>query len=553
VSEVDRLAEKFLGVQFAANPLIPSVLGLPGDHDRLADHTAEGARRNRKTYLDLAARAEAVDPATLDPERAVTRDVVIQQARAAVDLLDSGLVEIAVSDGLSAPMQQLLVELPVVTLSDESRARGFLARLAAIGSYTEEVIERQRAAAAKELLPAEFLVDAGIAYLDRYLTDPAGDPLRLEPDVDVTGFVAERDRLLEEVVRPAFRRYRDFLADELKPKALTPDRPGLCWLAGGEEKYEALIRAHTTTERSAQDLHDTGLGLIEQLGREYREIGARLFGTAELNEIFDRLREDPALRWRDGEELLEAARAAITRAEAVAPQWFSTVPPQSCDVRPVPEAEADGGTIAYYFPPALDGSRPGTYFANTYQAHERFRHTSEAIAFHEAVPGHHFQLSTALELTDLPMLRRIADVNAYIEGWGLYAERLADEMGLYSDDVARLGMLTQDSMRAARLVVDTGLHALGWSRQQAVDYMRVSVPMAAVEIEAEVDRYAANPGQALSYMVGRLEIQRVRADAERALGERFDIREFHDVVLGGGNLPLSVLDSVVTSWVGAQA
>jgi uncharacterized protein (DUF885 family) len=552
VNEVDRLADEFLDVQFAANPLIPSILGLPGDHGRLADHTAAGASRNRETYLDLAARAENIGSATVDHEHSVTRDVVVQQARAAVDLLDSGLVEIAVSDGLSAPVQQLLIELPVVTLSDEERVKGFLARLSAVGDYTDAVIERQRAASAKGLLPADFLVEAGIAYMDRYLTDPKGDPLLLEPEIEVAGFVAERDRLLAAVVRPAFQRYRDFLADELRPKAQPAERPGLCWLPDGEAKYAALIRAHTTTERSAQDLHDTGLELIEQLGREYREIGGREFGTTDLHEIFARLRTDPALRWRDGEELLEAARAAIARAEVLAPQWFSTIPAQSCEVRPVPEAEADGGTIAYYFPPAIDGSRPGTYFANTYQAHERFRHTSEAIAFHEAVPGHHFQLSTALELTELPLLRRIADVNSYIEGWGLYAERLAEEMGLYSDDIARLGMLTQDSMRAARLVVDTGLHALGWSRQQAVDYLTANAPMAAVEIEAEVDRYAANPGQALSYMVGRLEIQRMRAAAELALGDRFDIRGFHDVVLGGGNLPLSVLDGVVTSWVAEQ-
>jgi uncharacterized protein (DUF885 family) len=199
--------------------------------------------------------------------------------------------------------------------------------------------------------------------------------------------------------------------------------------------------------------------------------------------------------------------------------------------------------------PSSDGTRPGTYFANVHEATERPRHVAEAIAFHEAIPGHHFQLSTALGLEDLPLLRRIGDFNAYVEGWGLYAERLAHEMGLYSDDVALLGMLTMDSMRAGRLVVDTGLHALGWSRRQAVDYLVENTPMAKVEIEAEIDRYITYPGQALSYMVGRLEILRIREAAEKALGERFDIKEFHDLVLGGGALPLSVLDAVVAEWV----
>jgi uncharacterized protein (DUF885 family) len=196
----------------------------------------------------------------------------------------------------------------------------------------------------------------------------------------------------------------------------------------------------------------------------------------------------------------------------------------------------------------MDGTRPGTYFANTYRAEERDRYSSESTAFHEAVPGHHFQLALAQELAELPLLRRIAPVTAYSEGWGLYAERLADEMGLYSDPVSRLGMVTKDSMRAARLVVDTGLHAMGWSRQQAVDYMAANTAMPRVDIEFEVDRYIADPGQALAYMVGRLEIQRIRARAETALGDRFDIRAFHDAVLCDGPLPLGVLDEVVQAW-----
>ncbi|MGH9060730.1 MAG: DUF885 domain-containing protein, partial [Acidimicrobiales bacterium] len=363
----------------------------------------------------------------------------------------------------------------------------------------------------------------------------------------------ERDRLLAEVVRPAFARYRAFLADEALPVAKPETEPGIGHLPGGQEKYQGLIRAETTTERTAQDLHDTGLRLAEGLAAEYRELGAKVFGTEDLAEIFARLRSDPELRWRDGEELLDGARSAITRAEAVAPEWFSRVPAARCVVAPVGEAEAASGTIAYYLPPSFDGSRPGTYYANTYEASSRPRFTSEATAFHEAVPGHHFQLSFVQELTGLPMLRRVVPLTAYLEGWGLYSERLADEMGLYLDDLTRLGMLTQDSMRAGRLVVDTGLHALGWSRQRAIDYLLENTPMAKLEIEAEVDRYVANPGQALGYMVGRLEIQRVRAEAERALGADFDIREFHDVVLGNGILPLSTLDDLVTEWVSARS
>jgi uncharacterized protein (DUF885 family) len=549
LSAVNDLADELVELWFTADPVLRSFFGLPGDHSTLADLSEDAESRIRAAYVDLAARAHALDG--LAPGDAVTRDVVIGQARVAVDLIDGRAMEFAVSDGFSAPALQMLLLLSDLKLVDGQKAEGYLSRLAALPSYLDTLADRQRAGAAEGLVPPEFLVDAGIAYIERYLSDPDTDPLRLEAVGAPKGYSAERDRLLADVVRPAYARYRDFLATEIKPLGRPEDKPGMCWLPDGEAKYAGLIRAHTTTDRTARDLHDTGVAIIADLAAEYRELGERAFGTADLSAIFDRLRTDPELRWTSGEELLDSAREAIARAEAVAPHWFSRIPEQSCAVASVPEAEAPGGTLAYYNPPALDGSRGGTYFANTYQAQERARHLSEAVAFHEAVPGHHFQLCVAQGLTDLPLARRIGEFTAYAEGWGLYAERLADEMGLYSDDIAKFGLLTQDSMRAGRLVVDTGLHALGWSRQRAVDYLVDNTPMARVEIDAEIDRYIACPGQALAYMVGRLEIERIRAKAERTLGEQFDIKAFHDLVLGGGALPLPVLDSVVSAWVSA--
>ncbi|HET6291115.1 MAG TPA: DUF885 domain-containing protein, partial [Amycolatopsis sp.] len=546
------LADELMELKFEELPLWRSLLGLPGDHGALPDPSAAAAAAQRASAAAIAERAEALVTEGLSAAEVVTREVVIQQAKAMIDVIDARAAEFSVSDGLASPALFMLNGLAVLSLNDEEKVRGYLKRLEGMGAYLDALIVRQRAAADEGLVPPDFLVEGGIAYVERYLGDEAGDPLALTASVSVEGYEAERDRLLAEVVRPAYARYRDFLADELRPVAKSEKEPGLCALPGGQEKYAALIRAHTSTERTAQDLHDTGLDMIAHLADQYRELGGKIFGTKDLDEIFERLRTDPALRWRDGDELLDAARDAITRAEAVAPQWFSTVPEQRCQVEPVPPAEAPGGTLAYYIEAALDGSRPGTYYANTYEAEQRPKHTSEAIAFHEAVPGHHFQICLAHELKGLPMLRGHADVNAYVEGWGLYSERLADEMGLYSSDLTRFGMLTQDSMRAGRLVVDTGMHALGWSRQQAVDFLAENTPMARVEIEAEIDRYAAVPGQALSYMVGRLEIERIRAEAEAALGDRFDIKGFHEVVLGNGILPLRVLDDVVREWVAGQ-
>ncbi|GAA3825296.1 DUF885 domain-containing protein [Amycolatopsis tucumanensis] len=544
MTEAVKLADEFVDALFDAEPLWPAVLGLESDRDGLGDlgEDAEAAFRDR---LDgFVRRAEEIDPAGLSAEDRVTRDVLLSQARANLDRLDTHLVEFTISDIFVAPAVGLLTILPMVGVPDDEQGRRHLGRLAAIPRYLEQAADRHRAGVAAGRVPVEHLVRAAIAHLDRYLAAPDADPLLRQP-APSEDFAAERERVLAEVVRPAFAAYRDALATDIAPHGRPPEKPGVCWLPDGERIYASLARTHTTTDRTPDELHETGLRIIGELAAEYREIGSRVFGTDDLAEIFRRLRTDPELRWRSAEELLDTARSAISRAEEAAPRWFGRIPPHKWVVEPVPAAEAPGGPAAFYLQPSVDGSRPGIYFANTHEVTERFRHAAEVTAFHEAIPGHHFQLSTALTLTELPLLRRIGDFNAYAEGWGLYSERLAAEMGLYSDDVALLGMLTMDSMRAGRLVVDTGLHAKGWSRQQAVDYLREHTPMPQVEIESEVDRYIAYPGQALAYMVGRLEIQRVRARAEQALGERFDIRAFHDLVLGGGALPLSVLEAVV--------
>ncbi|PPK65897.1 DUF885 domain-containing protein [Actinokineospora auranticolor] len=547
--DVLALAEELLALQFDAEPLSATLLGLPGHDDRLADVSADAEQATRAAAVDIASRADALD------ERLggdVTAKVIAQQAGAVVDRIDARMVEYTVTDIFVGPAASLLTFLPMVVLPDADRAAAYLTRLRAVPAHLAQVGARHRAGVAAGRLPVRRLVDSSIAHLDRYLaTDLAADPLLAQrPAVEDQAFLDERERVVAEVVRPAFAAYRQLLVDEIAAVGRPDDRPGLCALPDGEAAYAALSRVHTTTDLSPDELHQTGLDIIAGLRAEYAELGQRVFGTADQAEVFHRLTTDPAMRWRDADELLEHARDAIARAEEAAPRWFGRMPAQACRVEPVPAAEAPGAPAAYYMPPSLDGLRAGVYYANTDRAHERDRFLAEVTAFHEAVPGHHFQLALAMELTELPLLRRLADVNAYAEGWGLYTERLAEEMGLYSDDVARFGMLAMDSMRAGRLVVDTGLHAKGWSRERAVSYLRENTPLSLLEIGNEVDRYIAYPGQALSYMVGRLEIQRARAAAEVRLGADFDIRAFHDLVLGGGPLPLKVLGEVVAEWRG---
>ncbi|MBP2319722.1 uncharacterized protein (DUF885 family) [Kibdelosporangium banguiense] len=543
MTRIEQLADEVLDLLIEEDPLAETIQGLPGVDSRLSDldEAAEADLRSRA----LAAAKAAEE---LSTEDWVTKAVVVNQAEAIAARIESRLIEHAVADLIISPMTRLLNLLPLVRPKGTEAEQNFFTRLRTIPEYIDKAITRHRTGTAAGRSPVGSRVAYAVSYLDNYLANPADDPLRR---VSLSN-TAERDRLLDELVRPAFATYRQVLADEIAPQSRPDDKPGLCWLPDGEAAYAALARVHTTTDRTAKDLHQVGLDLIAALAEEYVEIGSKVFGVHTVAEVHHRLRTDPALKWGSAEEMLAGARAAMDRAEQAAPQWFGVTPSQACELQAVPEADAPHEAGAYYYPPALDGSKPGIYYANTYKATERDRYISEAIAFHEAVPGHHFQLTIAQELTGLPKLRRYALINSYSEGWGLYCERLADEMGLYSDDVSRLGMLATDSMRAARLVVDTGLHALGWSRQRTVDYLRENTVMSEVEIQSETDRYIEMPGQALSYMVGRLEIQRLRARAAERLGAEFDVKAFHDLVLSSGPLPMAVLDDVVAEWTSAR-
>ncbi|TDQ04315.1 DUF885 domain-containing protein [Labedaea rhizosphaerae] len=537
------LADDLLDAQAVEMPVVATLVGIPG-HDRdLPDLTlpAQARLRERVTAILEQARTSS------DDDR-VTLGLVVHQAEAILARLDARMEEFVLADPMDAQGAKMLSFLPQLNINGEQAEQDFLARLAGLPAFYETLAQRHRDGIAGGRAPVDRMARKAVAFVDRFLEQDSPFPQRLCAE-----HAAERDRVYTEQVRPALRAYRDVLADEVVGKGRDDDHPGLCHLEGGQEVYAALARMHTTTALTPRELHDIGLDVIAKLDEEYREIGGREFGLHTAAEVQERLRTDPAMRWRDADELLTSARAAVVRATEAAKQWFKRVPKAECVVEPVPEADGPVASGAYYYPPALDGSKPGTFFANTYRAETRDKFIAESLAFHEAVPGHHFQIALAQEMTDVPMLRRLAEVTAHAEGWALYAERLADEMGLFSNDLMRLGMLAEDSMRAARLVVDTGIHALGWTRQQCVDYLRAHTVMNETEVQSETDRYIECPGQALAYMVGRLELQRMRRAAEAKLGEKFDVKDFHDVVLSTGPLPMSVLADVVAQWAEAQA
>ena len=432
-------------------------------------------------------------------------------------------------------------------MPDETVAGQLPAKLDAVGEYLQELAERTRAAAADGWVSPEFAVVDTLAQLDALLSTPVdADPVvaavKIPDGVDADALRADLRAAVERSVRPGFEAFRAALR-EVQPDARSEERCGLSWLDGGAEAYAATLRYFTTTDKTAEEIHEIGLAQVAKLADEYRALGPEVVGTDDLEQIFDAMRTDPKLHFEHADELVEQSKVALARAEAVMGEWFEVVPKAPCAVEGVTV-----GAKAFYFAPATDGSRGGTFFINTEDPVAWGRFELEAMAFHEGVPGHHLQLAIASELPDsVPEFRKHLHNSAYAEGWGLYSERLSDEMGLYSSSLDRMGMYSADSMRACRLVVDTGLHALGWSRQQAIDFMVANSPLTEGVCRPEIDRYICVPGQATSYMVGRLEIERIRHEAEERQGDRFDVRRFHSAVLDSGSLPLGVLDRVVTA------
>jgi uncharacterized protein (DUF885 family) len=553
------LAAELLTAVLDTDPLSGSLYGFPGYDELLPDFGAEAEAALARTLASVAVRAEQADGAGLDETDLQTLDFVRCMARGMADAAAVPMIEFTISDTFAAPVGAVFNALPKLQLDTAERRAGYLARLHHLPWMLEAAAARHREGAQAGRTAVARLVEAAIAQLDLLVRDPTAGGIS-RPDVTEAGngdgepsFAADLAAVMEEKVRPALAAYRDALREDVLPAARNDDDPGLCHLPDGEEAYRLLARLHTSTGLSADELHAMGREIVEQVHEELKETADRLWGTRDLAEIFDRLSNDPALRYQSRDEMLEHARRVVAAAEAEAPKWFAVVPDEPCAVLAVPEAEEAGMAAAYYMPGAIDGSRVGTYYLNTSKPEERHRYGSEDIAFHEAVPGHHFQLTIAMESTDLAPARRVLYDTACAEGWGLYSERLADEMGLYSDDLSRMGLFVADAWRASRLVVDTGLHAMGWTRQQALDWMGAHTPLPRIEVESEVDRYISYPGQALAYMVGRREIVRLRDAAASQLGERFDLRQFHDFVLRVGILPLPALARTVERWMARQA
>jgi uncharacterized protein (DUF885 family) len=545
------MADAFLEQYLQRSPEVATYYGIPGRrHDRLTDNSAEAVAqwrsREDQWQRDLAA-AQPPTSGTARGTYAIQREIV--EAAIGTRPCEYELWPVSQMQGWHTSYAYLVTIQPVGTPEARSDA---LARWGSLPTYLDTEIVNLREGIRRGYTAPKRNVEIVIGEIRTLVDTPVASHPFASPatrDADAT-FKDAYLALLRDRMLPAMRRYLAFLEKEYLPAARTAT--AVSANPQGAACYQASIRSWSSTRRTPQDVHDVGRREMDRLLAEMKTIGLRSFGTDDVPALMRRLRTDPQYRFKSRDELLAYSRAALTRARAAAPKAFNVMPKADVSIEPYP-AFRERSAPGEYNPPSEDGSRPGLFYISAYDATKKSRAEDESTAFHETIPGHHFQIALAVENRKVHPISRYFINSGFAEGWGLYAERLADEMGLYSGDLDRLGMLSSQAWRAGRLVVDTGLHALGWTREQAIDYLVRISPQPREAVAAEVDRYIIMPGQATAYMLGRLEIQAAREDAQKAMGDRFDLKAFHDRVLEDGGVPLAYLREKIAAWSSSGA
>jgi len=549
-SKARATADAFLTAYFDRFPETVTLYGVPGRrHDRLADNSLEAQKAWEAREDAWLAELKSIDPAAIAaaPLRA-TYAIVRQtiESDVAKRVCHDELWPVSQMTGWQVNDGYLVTIQPVGT--DDAR-RDALARWGALPKYLDTEIANLREGIKQRYTAPKLAVRIVIDQVRTLASTPVKDSPFDSPAIrDKTPeFQKQFDALVAGQINPAAKRYADFLEKEYLPAA----REAIPVTANpnGAACYDASVLYHSSSPKTAREVHDLGVRQNERLVAEMKEIGERSFATTDVPALLARLRTDPKYRFKSREEKIAYSQAALARAKAAVPSVFGLLPKADVVIKPYP-AFREKNAPNEYNPPAEDGSRPAVFFISAYQAEKQSRVEDESTAFHETIPGHHLQGAIALERKEIHPIGRYIFNSGYVEGWALYAERLADELKLFSSDVDRLGMLSSQALRASRLVVDSGLHTMGWSRQQAIDYMLQHTAEGEHDVTSEVDRYIIWPGQATAYMIGMLEIRAARDEAERAQGPRFDIKAFHDRVLEDGGVPLTFLRAKIRAWSG---
>ncbi len=542
------------------NPVGASMRGDRRWNDQWGDRSLAAIEASQAADQAALERLKAIERSALDETDRVSYDMYLRQLELGIegDRFRGYLIPLNQRGGVQT-LDGVTESLRFETVKDYE---DWIARLRGIDTVIEQTTALMRLGIEEGRVPPKVTMGRVPAQIAKQLVD---DPTRSRfyaPLLTMPESIDEatRERLsmdarkaIDEVVLPAYRRFQTFFVDEYLPAC----RESIAArdLPDGEAFYAHLARRFTTTEKTPEQIHAIGLAEVMRIRAEMEQVRQQVGFDGELPAFFEHLRTDPKFFEKTPEALFDAYLAVSKRIDPELVKVFHvrTIPRMPYGLRPIPDNVAPDTTTAYYSRGADDGSRAGYYYVNLYRPEVRPKWEMMALSIHEAVPGHHLQISRAQELGDLPEFRRSAGITAYTEGWGLYSERLGHEMGLYSDPYDHFGQLTYDMWRAVRLVVDTGMHHKGWSRQQAIDYFMANAPKTEQDIVNEIDRYIAWPGQALAYKIGQLEILKLRKEAEEKLGKDFDIRAFHDHILEEGSIPLSTLRSRMQNWIAAQS
>jgi uncharacterized protein (DUF885 family) len=536
-----QLADRFWDQLLEAYPIIGTFIGDERYDDRLPDPSEDGLSRRQAMFHGVLADLTNINREALDVDLRTTLSVLETGARRELADIEYRIDRFFAVTHLFGPGTLTSTLGSNQRADSPERLDRYVRRLRAFPTFLQETSKvAMEAARVGQVVPA-LVVDRTIAQVERLLShgheaSPAMKPVQTASNKD-------KDQVLSALREAVWPSYAAYLETLRAYRRTARDSIGLYALPGGDEIYESQILGYTSLPLEARSVHDTGHQQLAMI-QEERQTIAKQLDFEDVQSALDEYQASGKNTARSRQEMLDIVADQVHRSWEAAPSFFGRLPRANCQVRPIDEFQEDDMPGAYYNPPTEDGSRPGTYYVNTGHLEGRPLHQTATTSFHEAIPGHHFQISIEQEFTDRLPLRRFGGFlvgDAFVEGWGLYAERLADEMGLFLNEYERLGMLEAQAFRAGRLIVDTGIHALGWEREQAVEKM-METGSSRLDAEIEVDRYIAMPGQALAYMVGKLEIDRLRAAAIDREGPSFSLQDFHDRVLALGSLPLAVLD-----------
>lgn len=537
------------------NPLFATNAGHHQYNDRLPSVTEADQKRRYEYYSDLMERLEAMDRSSLSETDQINTDIFKRQIWENIEnyKFKAYLVPFTADDGFHISFARIPDQVPLATVSDYEN---YIKRLNAFPGYVDQHLGLLRTGIESGITMPRIVLQGYEVTIETHIVDDPAKSVFYKPFEKIPSTLAESEReRLEETGRKAvmdgvvkgYRNLLNFMVSEYIPKARTSI--GASELPNGREYYAQRVKYFTTLDMSVDEIHQLGLQEVKRIRSEMEQIIKKVGFSGSFADFLKFLRTDPRFYAKTPEELLKQASYIAKQMDAKLPSLFKTMPRLPYGVAPVPDHLAPKYTTGRYVGAALGSTQPGYYWVNTYALDRRPLYTLEALTFHEAVPGHHLQIALARELQGLPNFRRFSYISAFGEGWGLYCEWLAKEVGFYTDPYSEFGRLTYEMWRACRLVVDTGMHAMGWTRKQAMDYLGSNTALSLHNVRTETDRYISWPGQALAYKIGELKIRELRQKAEQALGGKFDIREFHDIVLLNGAIPLTTLENLVQDYI----